>query len=92
MKQHLEPLAHASCIKQGTHTQLDEVLLSWGSLIVEYEALILEDPMFAIQIQAIIDSIEKCWKNTDQEACILSVILHPLYKMASFSKTNQDLT
>lgn len=57
---------------------------------MEYRFLIEEDGP-SDEVDAIINSIEKRWKNSDQVPFILSVILHPLHKMSPFSTTNPHL-
>lgn len=89
MKKHLEPLALAANITQLTHVCLDQVLITFGILYIQYNALMVEDnsPESHIVLQAVLDSIEKRWAKADQEAFIAAVILNPTHMLKPF---NQD--
>jgi hypothetical protein len=89
MKKHLEPLARASCIIQAAHTRLDQVAIIFGTLYKEYMMLMDEggDDEDEELIQAILDSLDKRWKNTDQDICIAAIFCNPLYKNLPFSKS-----
>ena len=58
MKDHLEPLAVAANITQASFCRLDEVLLTFGYLVMQYQ-LMQADPGNAVACDSIITSIEK---------------------------------
>ena len=80
MKQHLEPLAVAANVIQSSHCHLDQVLLTFGYLVMQYRAI--TDHQGA---QVIMNSIEKCWAAADQEIFIAAVILNPFYQNSPFA-------
>jgi hypothetical protein len=55
---------------------------------MQYTALMVEDTSFDTHavLQAVLDSIEKRWKKTEQEAFIVSVILNPTHKLKPFNR------
>ncbi|KAI6010645.1 hypothetical protein BKA83DRAFT_25636 [Pisolithus microcarpus] len=75
----------------------DQSLLLMGFLYVEYSKLLEADPenqLFAAMeceelIQTVLDSLEKHWKNCDQDVYIAAVVLNPIYKIAPFAKIPQ---
>jgi hypothetical protein len=79
----LEPLAIAVNVTQSAFCRLDEVLVTFGSLCMTYTGMKSHggDP---VSCQAIIDSIEKRWKNSDQVPFIAAIILNPLLKTGAF--------
>jgi len=82
MKTHLEPLAIATNFAQATFYCLDQILLTFRSLIAYYLKLPdVSDP----GVQAIIASIEKQWDKADQEIFIAAVILNPFIKITPFN-------
>jgi hypothetical protein len=85
MKKHLELLACASCIMQAAHACLDDVPLIFGTLTKEYRDLQIDDGNDEKVIKVMLKSIEKCWKGTNQEIAILTIILHPALKLAPFA-------
>ncbi|KAI5998190.1 hypothetical protein EDD15DRAFT_2162292, partial [Pisolithus albus] len=93
----LEPLAFASTITQMAHFRVDQSLLLMGFLYVEYSKLLeadSENQLFAAMeceelIQTVLDSLEKRWKNCDQDVYIAAVVLNPIYKIAPFAKIPQ---
>ncbi|KAK2463863.1 hypothetical protein APHAL10511_004168 [Amanita phalloides] len=85
MKKHLELLTHASCIMQAAHACLDDVPLIFGTLTKEYCNLQIDDGNDEKVIEAMLKCIEKCWKDTNQEIAILTIILHPALKLAPFA-------
>lgn len=83
MKRHLEPLAIATNITQASFCRLDQVLLNFGHLVMQYKSM--ADPEDVAGCTAIIESIEARWATTDQEIFIAAVILNPFYKSSPFS-------
>jgi hypothetical protein len=65
MKQHLEPLGIATNITQASFCHLDQVLLTFSHLIMQYKSM--ADPEDVVGCTAIIESIEACWATADQE-------------------------
>ncbi|KAI6117332.1 hypothetical protein EDD17DRAFT_1499938, partial [Pisolithus thermaeus] len=76
---------------------VDQSLLLMGFLYAEYSKLLEADPenqLFAAMeceelIQTVLDSLEKHWKNCDQDVYIAAVVLNPVYKTAPFAKISQ---
>jgi hypothetical protein len=80
MKRHLEPLAIAANITQASFCRLDEVLLTFGFLVMQYQAM--TDPDDLVGCAAVIASIERRWAKADQEIFIAAIILNPFYQSA----------
>ncbi|KAI5980379.1 hypothetical protein EDC04DRAFT_2553755, partial [Pisolithus marmoratus] len=93
----LEPLAFASTITQLAHFRVDQSLLLMGFLYAEYSKLLIgdsENQLFAATeceelIQTVLDSLERRWRNCDQDVYIAAVVLNPVYKTAPFAKISQ---
>jgi hypothetical protein len=87
LKKQLEPLALAANITQLSNVRLDQVLIIFGLLYKEYQALLAEDNSFETRylVQRIIDSIEKRWAKSEQEAFIAALFLNPVYKLGPFA-------
>jgi hypothetical protein len=85
MKRHLEPLAIASRVTQGCFCRLDEVLLTFGYLVMQYREMNDADMDDLEGTQPIINSIEQRWAKADQELFIASVIINPLYQSTPFA-------
>lgn len=81
---YLEPLAIAANITQASFCRMDQVLLTFGYLILQYaQPVMADDP---IARDAIINSIEKRWSKADQELFIASVLINPFYRSAPFTE------
>ena len=67
LKKQLKPLTLATNITQLANVHLDQVLIIFGLLYKEYQALLAKDNSLEtrILVQCIIDSIEKCWAKSD---------------------------
>ena len=74
---HLRPLGIAANVIQSQFCRLDTVLLTFGLLIVTYQAM--TDPDDLPGCTAIINSLEKCWSKTDQEIFIATLIMNPFF-------------
>lgn len=87
LKKQLEPLALAANITQLSNVRLDQVLIIFGLLYKEYQALLAEDNSLETRylVQRIIDSIEKRWAKSEQEAFIAALFLNPVYKLGPFA-------
>jgi hypothetical protein len=83
MKRHLEPLAIAANITQASFCRIDQVLLTFGFLVMQYRAL--TDPDDLIGCNAIINSIEQRWAKADQDVFIAAVILNPFFRSSPFA-------
>ena len=90
LKKQLEPLALAANITQLANVHLDQVLIIFGLLYKEYQALLAKDnsPETRFLVQCIIDSIEKCWAKSEQEAFIAALFLNPVYKLGPFAEVD----
>ena len=85
MERHLEPLAIATNITQATHCRLDTVLLMFGYLIRQYQAMADRDIEDRIGCDAILNSLEKCWLATDQLIFIAAVIVNLFFWTTQFA-------
>ncbi|KAJ6452036.1 ribonuclease H-like domain-containing protein [Mycena vitilis] len=74
---HLEPLAIASNVLQAPYCRLDMVLLTLGNLYRTFRDLPSEDQLVTNALHA---SLERRWKNTDQELMILAVFFIAAFK------------
>ena len=83
MKRHLEPLAIATNITQASFCRLDQVLMTFGHLIMQYQSM--TDPEDVVGCKAIIESIEARWATADQEIFIAAVVLNPFYQSTPFA-------
>ena len=81
---YLEPLAITANITQSSFCRLDQVLLTFGFLVMQYQNL-NED---AIACDAIINSLELRWKKADQELFIGAVLVNPFYRAEPFAPTH----
>lgn len=84
IKQHLEPLAVAANITQSTFCRIDEVLLTFGALTMEYKDLRDNRDGDEVACNAILNSLERRWANTDQDVFVAAVILNPFFKHTPF--------
>ena len=79
---YLEPLAIAANITQQSFCRLDQVLLTFGFLMMKYQdPKMNQDPRAC---QAIRGSIEAWWAKADQEVFIAAVLVNPFYRMLPF--------
>lgn len=86
LKRRLEPLAMASNITQSTHCRLDEVLLTFGTIykdVLDWDKVTEND--IAVYL-AVLASLEKRWKKSDQDIFIAAVILNPFIRKEAFAK------
>ncbi|KAI9457355.1 ribonuclease H-like domain-containing protein [Lactarius psammicola] len=84
IKHHLAPLAVAANITQSSHCRLDEVLMTFASLVMQYSKL--TDSKDMVIRKALLESIEKRWEASDQNVFIASVILNPFLKTNPFKR------
>jgi hypothetical protein len=77
-------LAVAANVTQSVFCRLDEVLLTFGALTMEYQDL--RDTCGGDQVacNAILGSLKKRWANADQNVLIAAVILNPFFKHSPF--------
>lgn len=85
IKRHLEPLAIAANVTQSAFCRLDEVLLTFGALTMEYKDLRDNHGGDQVACNAILGSLEKRWANADQAVFIAAVILNPFFKHTPFT-------
>ena len=84
---YLEPLAIAANITQASFCRLDQVLLTFGTLRHDFQALYDKaDTAEKVGCQAIIDSLELRWSQADQELFIAAIILNPIYQSSPLAK------
>lgn len=84
IERHLEPLAIAANVTQSTFCRLDEVLLTFSALMLNYRDLRDRGVGDRVACDAILASLEKRWSNADQEVLIAAVILNPFFKHQPF--------
>ena len=82
MKNHLEPLAWAANITQTAQCHVYDVLITFAYLHFQYSSL--TDPDDAPACNAILSSIERRWKKTDQDVFIAGILLNPFHKAQPF--------
>jgi hypothetical protein len=73
----------AANVIQSFRCRLDQVLLTFGYLVMQYREM--TDPDNRRGAQVIMNSIEKRWAAADQEIFIAAVILNPFYQNSPFS-------
>jgi hypothetical protein len=83
MKCHLEPLAVAANITQAAFCRLDQVLLTFGNLIMQYR--LMTDVDDQVGCNAIINSLETRWAKLDQAVFIAAIILNPFIQSTPFA-------
>jgi hypothetical protein len=80
---YLEPLAIAANVVQESFCRLDQVLLTFGFLLMQYRnEKMNEDP---VGRDAIIASIEARWDKSDQEVFVCAVFINPFYRTLPFN-------
>ncbi|KAJ3755218.1 hypothetical protein EV360DRAFT_50115, partial [Lentinula raphanica] len=80
---HLEPLAIAANIIQAAHCHLDQVLVTFGYLFLQYSNMNVTDRRGC---EAIMASIESRWLKSDQELFVAAVLLNPVYRNLPFAE------
>ncbi|KIY46223.1 hypothetical protein FISHEDRAFT_18518, partial [Fistulina hepatica ATCC 64428] len=89
----MEPLALASNIMQATHCCLNNVLLTFGYLMMTYTHPDAEyKDCDKAGLQSIKDSIEYRWAKSDQNIFIEAVILNPFYHVSTFSPLHRHFS
>lgn len=63
---------------------MDDVLLTFGWLVMEYAVMEEETPEDQEALNVLIDSIELRWAKADQDVFIAAVILNPFLKLEPF--------
>ncbi|KZT20928.1 hypothetical protein NEOLEDRAFT_1158419 [Neolentinus lepideus HHB14362 ss-1] len=81
---HLKPLAIAANVTQAAHCWLDQVLLTFGLLVMQYQGM--QDPDDKLVADVVISSLERRWGKADQDVFIAAVILNPFHKIKPFQK------
>lgn len=59
----------------------------FGLLVMRYNDLKSREPDEAATCNAILNSLEKRWANSDQDVFIAAVLLNPVHKTAPFMKS-----
>jgi len=87
---YLRPLSIAANVLQSSHARLDDVILTFGFLVLEFQAMSqLHNPQHKLAAAAVIDSVEKRWREVDQEVFIAAVIANPRYRFRPFARIDQ---
>lgn len=89
MVRHLQPLAVAANITQAAFCRLDEVLMTFGHLVLQYTEMAKADTEDNVACTAIIKSIETRWSKADQEVFIAAVVVNPFYQNTPFAPLRQ---
>jgi hypothetical protein len=85
---HLQPLAIAANITQGSSTRLDHVLTTLGNLYRIYS-----NPDLEAEVRdKVLASLEKRWAAADQDPFIAAVVLNPFLCGRCLSRANPMLT
>ncbi|KZT28657.1 hypothetical protein NEOLEDRAFT_1175520 [Neolentinus lepideus HHB14362 ss-1] len=84
VKNHLKPLPFAANVTQAAHCWLDQVLLKFGLLVMQYQGM--RDPDDKLVADVIISSLEQRWGKADQDVFIAAVILNPFHKIKPLQK------
>ncbi|KAF8147856.1 ribonuclease H-like domain-containing protein, partial [Crassisporium funariophilum] len=84
IKHHLAPLAIAANVTQSSHCRLDDVLITFATLEMEYKKL--TDPIECGVRDAVLASIERRWAKSDQDVFIAAIILNPFLKLAPLKR------
>jgi hypothetical protein len=79
----LEPIALMTNIHQATHARPENVPISFSFLYYRYSKI--GDSTDHNARNAVLESVEHCWAQVDQEVFIAAVILNPLYKDKPFN-------
>ncbi|KAF8956006.1 hypothetical protein BDZ97DRAFT_1672403, partial [Flammula alnicola] len=80
---YLEPLAIAANIVQESFCRIDQVLLTFGFLMMKY--LDVKMSQDTVGRDAIINSIEARWAKSDQEVFVAAVLVNPFYRTLPFA-------
>ncbi|THH08490.1 hypothetical protein EW146_g8974 [Bondarzewia mesenterica] len=80
IKQCLEPLAVAANITQSDHARLDVIMAAIVNLYWIFSRPSIDSNVSV----AVIASLNKRWKQTDQELFIIAVLLNPYFRRAPF--------
>lgn len=76
-------MAIAANVVQDSFCRLDQVLLTFGFLLMKYrDEKMNEDP---VGRDAIIASIEARWAKSDQEVFVCAVLVNPFYRTTPFA-------
>ena len=84
MKLHLQPLAIVTNVTQAAFCHLDTVLLTFGSLVMQYQRI--TDEPDHIASTSIIARLEKRWMAADQDIFIATVIVNPFFQAIPFGR------
>ncbi|KAI0363606.1 hypothetical protein BV20DRAFT_1007124, partial [Pilatotrama ljubarskyi] len=82
VKLHLEPLAVAANVTQSNSCRLDDVLITFGSLLQFFDSL--NEPEETEIKEAVVRSLETRWSKADQDVFIAAVILNPFIRTRAF--------
>jgi hypothetical protein len=84
MKNFLEPLAVASNITQADGARVDIIIITFAFLYHRYSTLHEAEDIKARD--AVLASIERRWRKTDQDVFIAGVLLNPFHKARPFRR------
>lgn len=84
MKNQLAPMAYGTNILQSSHARLDHIPLVFAMMFYYYDRVLFTAENDKDAQQAVIDSLEKWWYDSDQDVMIASVILHPKFRPSPF--------
>ena len=81
---YLEPLAIAANVVQDSFCRLDQVLLTFGFLLMTYRNDKMKDD--PVGRDAIIASMEARWAKCDQQIFVCAVLVNPFYRTLPFAQ------
>ena len=84
MKLHLQPLTIAANVTQAAFCHLDTILLTFGSLVMQYQWM--TDEPDHIALTSIIASLEKSWMAADQDIFMTTMIMNPFFQAILFRR------
>ena len=85
---HLQPLAVATNVIQGSNTRLDHVVLTLAYLYKLFMNPLMEDEVRV----GILKSLDKRWsKNVDHDVFLMALILNPYIRSQAFRPGNPQL-
>jgi len=88
---YLKPLAIAANTLQGVQTRLDDVLLTFAYIVMHFTQISEAGTADADDKDAariVVASVEKRWKEADQEVFIAAVLLNPFFRSLPFAPIN----
>jgi hypothetical protein len=90
--QHIEPIAVAMNVFQGSSMHADHVMLIFAKLYQHYTALLESNPIIHAPVKAVLSSLMKWWVMVDHKVFIRALVLNPFIKWCLFSTSLSIIT